>query len=339
MNCTINNNKNSLITAENFTTEPLCVRTKSLGSNNDIFERDVQIDVFPSTGRSVSSPDFLANYTPRMNKSYEIDPKNSSVNVVLRSESTSGPSFSLESNKQNVNGSFSGFNSNIFGSSPERKKSLSSEALLSTSVGGTLKKVPTHVFSVDNYINSDMDQKCTRNDVYHRNKNHRYHDQKETPRSNTVDPKQEFSINECVDQSNSNNSVKNGNGDVYENNILDEDFYDERNKSLEFDERMEYFDHNQTSFDNYINSLSRNHSVKSGSNAETSKLTELLQKKDEDESNEVIDNLTSDLLNVHLVSSYGNYLDSEEYENRRLDRERSRSLSSIIVKGLSDSFK
>lgn len=281
---------------------------KRVNSNNDIFERDVQMEYFPTSPVSMSNGEVSGKKWREIKKNAEIDPKSTGSEAFFISTPEEKESGSLEKNQRRSSNSANMFNAFSFGSSPERKNSRTHgcEKAPSPMVENALMKVPTHVVSVDNYINSDMDEKCC----------------KEKPHSKDE---------EC-----SAAHQKEGNDE--------EDCEEDAEKSDDFDERMEYFDHRHSSFDNYLMDLNGKKEKKD--EKKLSKLSRLFKKnqdpkqgEEDRESNETIDNLTAEVLKSHIRASDILYLDEEEYEQRRLNRERSRSLSSIIVKSLTDSFK
>lgn len=280
---------------------------KRVNSNNDIFERDVQMEYFPTSPVSMGKGEGSGKSWRDIKQNLEVDPKSSGSEAFFIMTPEEKESRSLEKKQRRSSNSTNMFNTFSFGSSPERKNSRThgGEKASSPMVENALMKVPTHVLSVDNYINSDMDEKCC----------------KEKPHSKDE---------ECCTEP--PRAKKEGD---------EEDCEEDAENSDDFDERMEYFDHRQSSFDNYLNELNGKKADK-----KLSKLSKLFKKshdskqcEEDRESNETIDNLTTEVLKSHIRTSDIFYLDEEEYEKRRLNRERSRSLTSIIVKGLSDSFK
>lgn len=281
---------------------------KRAKSNNNIFERDVQMEYNPTSPVSLTNSKINSE-----DKNLEIDPKSPSSNpffVSMSARSVSSPLTTSHAKSNSVSGTnmFNGFS---FGTSLERKRSLCHSAdQSSTSIlENNLMKVPTHVLSVDDYINSDMDEKCC-----------------------TEKPHICSEACDCV--------VKRSPKIAYD------EYYDTE-KNNDFDERMEYFNHKRTSFDNYLTDLNSKKKKKKEHGEKSSKLARLLKTHsnssdevfDDDESKESIADLTSDVMRAYISPENSNYLSEEECEHRRLNRERSRSLSSIIVKGLSDSFK
>ncbi|CAI8499713.1 unnamed protein product [Hanseniaspora opuntiae] len=101
---------------------------------------------------------------------------------------------------------------------------------------------------------------------------------------------------------------------------------------------MDYFNYRQSSFDQYVNE-SKKKSQSNESLISPNLLT--LANKNESDSDNDINFLTAELIKNSLSNPNDvkddESLSKEEFEQRRLSRERSRSLTSIIVKGLSDS--
>lgn len=243
-------------------TKPL--RNNRANSNNDIFERDVQSK---QNYNSTRSPSSLSNKLDE-----DIDPKSSCSNPFLISKSPN--------NKKN---------------SPILNENFTLESRGHSD--NQLSKVPTHVLTLDDYINSDMDEKCYITTVHKhcQNKN-----------CDTCKKYDSFEADkECCD---------------------------------DFTERMDYFNHRQSSFDQYLNE-SKKKSQSNESLISPNLLT--LANKNESDSDNDINFLTAELIKNSLSNPNDvkddELLSKEEFEQRRLSRERSRSLTSIIVKGLSDS--
>lgn len=234
-----------------------------LNSNNDIFERDVQIKHNYNSPRSSGSI--------IINPDDNIDPKSTCSNPFLSSK--------------NINNK----------SSPIFNENFTFES--KTHSDNQLSKVPTHVLTLDDYINSDMDEKCYITTVHKhcQNKN--------------CDACKKF---ECLE--------------------TDKECCDD------FTERMDYFNHKQSSFDQYFNNLKKD--SQSNESIISPNLLTLANKNESDSDND-INFLTAELISSSLTNTNhaqnDDVLSKEEFEHRKLSRERSRSLTSIIVKGLSNS--
>lgn len=234
-----------------------------VNSNNNIFERDVQ------SKHNYNSPRSPTSISNKLDE--DIDPKSSCSNPFLSFKSP---------NKKSPPVLNENFTFECRGHSDNQ-----------------LAKVPTHVLTLDDYINSDMDEKCYITTVHKhcQNKN-----------CDTCKKYDSFETDkECCD---------------------------------DFTERMDYFNHRQSSFDQYFDESKK----KSLSNESlTSPNLRTLANKNESDSDNDIKFLTAELIKNSLTDpSTGKddkSLNKEDFEQRRLSRERSRSLTSIIVKGLSDS--
>lgn len=239
------------------------LRHSRANSNKDIFERDVQSN---QKYNSPKSPSALSN---RLDE--DIDPKAICSNPFLTSRSPN----TKTSPKLNENFTF------------ESRGHSDNQ----------LSKVPTHVLTLDDYINSDMDEKCYISTVH-----------------------KHCQIKNC-------DACK-----KYDSFEADKECCDD------FTERMDYFNHRQSSFDQYHNESKRESQI--NESLKSPNLLTLANKNESDSDND-INFLTAELIknswsNLNDVKD-DETLSKEEFEQRRLGRERSRSLTSIIVKGLSDS--
>lgn len=263
-------------------------RESRLNSNNDIFERDVQGEY------KYNSPKSPGVYSAKIES--ELDPMASSTNPFL----INSPKEPFHKGIEKPDGS------------PVFNKSFSFDGR--THSDNQLSKVPTHVLSVDDYINSDMDEKCCSNNGH-------------THCNNKL----------CAD--------------CKKYNAQGNDSSSNKEYCDDYAERMEYFNHKQSSFDRYISEsvakLARK--KKSLSNDQTTNvfrspnLKGFVDEKEPDSDDNDINMLTAEVVRSSLSEPQAEdddeYLSNEEFEDRRLSRERSKSLTSIIVKGLSKSCK
>lgn len=258
-----------------------------LDSNNDIFERDVQTEYKFNSPKSPGFNNFKIDN--------ETDPKTKSKNPFL----TNSPK---ELNSKFID------NKDDY---PIFNRSFSFDS--KTHSDNQLSKVPTHVLSVDDYINSDMDEKCYISTVH---KHCNSQDCKDCEKYDTEKADSNMNKEYCDD----------------------------------FAERMDYFNHKQSSFDRYISENvtnlikdSKRHDEKN-SNKLFATPDSVMSAKDKelDSDDNDINCLTAEIVRSSMSNpidedEQDDCLSKEEFDTRKLDRERSRSFTSIIVKGLSKS--
>ena len=258
-----------------------------LNSNNDIFERDVQIEY------NFNSPKSPSAYNIQVEN--DIGPKTKSTNPFLATSPKKLAIQALESSD----------------GPPLFNKNFSFDSR--THSDNQLSKVPTHVLSLDDYINSDMDEKCYITTVH-----------------------KHCSNDQCKDCQ------------KFDNEGIDK--YNNKEYCDDFTERMDYFNHKQSSFDRYITEnvakLAKRNSLNNMEKPSNIPLSPDLLRSVKDNDPEAEDNdinyLTAEIVRSSMseVRNDGDkHLSKAEFEDRKLNRERSRSLTAIIVEGLSKRCK